>query len=96
MQAAWAVHRDVILPALAPAFVASGAIAFATAMGAFGTAFTLAARSDVLPMVIYTEFTLDANIAMAAALSVGLGDRDLGSRSRSPAPLGGSSVAAAG
>jgi putative spermidine/putrescine transport system permease protein len=27
----------------------------------------------VLPMVIYTEFTLSANIAMAAALSVGLG-----------------------
>ena len=26
----WAVHRDVILPALGPAFVASGAIAFAT------------------------------------------------------------------
>ncbi len=36
----WAVQRDVVLPALAPAFVASGAIAFATAMGAFGTAFT--------------------------------------------------------
>ena len=69
----WAVHRDVILPALVPAFIASGAICFATAMGAFGTAFTLAARTDVLPMVIYTEFTLNANIAMAAALSVGLG-----------------------
>jgi putative spermidine/putrescine transport system permease protein len=70
---AWAVHRDVILPALAPAFVAAGAIAFATAMGAFGTAFTLATNIDVLPMLIYTEFTLSANIAMAAALSVGLG-----------------------
>jgi putative spermidine/putrescine transport system permease protein len=69
----WAVHRDVILPALLPAFVASGAIAFATAMGAFGTAFTLATNIDVLPMLIYTEFTLSANIAMAAALSVGLG-----------------------
>jgi putative spermidine/putrescine transport system permease protein len=69
----WAVHRDVILPALAPAFVASSAIAFATAMGAFGTAFTLATNIDVLPMLIYTEFTLSANIAMAAALSVGLG-----------------------
>ena len=63
----------MILPALVPAFVASGAIAFATAMGAFGTAFTLATNIDVLPMVIYTEFTLSANIAMAAALSVGLG-----------------------
>ena len=53
--------------------IASGAIAFATAMGAFGTAFTLATDIDVLPMLIYTEFTLSANIATAAALSVGLG-----------------------
>ena len=70
---AWAIHRDIILPALGPAMVASGAIAFATAMGAFGTAFTLATNIDVLPMLIYTEFTLAANIAMAAALSIGLG-----------------------
>ena len=42
-------------------------------MGAFGTAFTLATDIDVLPMVIYTEFTLSANIAMASALSVVLG-----------------------
>jgi len=69
----WAVQRDVVLPALAPAFVASGAIAFATAMGAFGTAFTLATDIDVLPMLIYTEFTLAANFATSAALSVGLG-----------------------
>ena len=69
----WAVQRDVVLPALTPAFIASGAIAFATAMGAFGTAFTLATNIDVLPMLIYTEFTLSANIAIAAALSVGLG-----------------------
>jgi putative spermidine/putrescine transport system permease protein len=69
----WAVQRDVVLPALAPAFVASGAIAFATAMGAFGTAFTLATNIDVLPMLIYTEFTLAANFSTSAALSVGLG-----------------------
>ena len=69
----WAVQRDVVLPALTPALVASGAIAFATAMGAFGTAFTLATNIDVLPMLIYTEFTLAANFATAAALSVGLG-----------------------
>lgn len=69
----WQVVRDVILPALKPAFIASGAIAFATAMGAFGTAFTLATDIDVLPMTIYTEFTLRANIAMAAALSIVLG-----------------------
>ena len=69
----WAVQRDVVLPALGPAFVASGAIAFATAMGAFGTAFTLATNIDVLPMLIYTEFTLAANFATAASLSIGLG-----------------------
>jgi len=69
----WRVMRDVILPALKPALISTGAICFATAMGAFGTAFTLAARIDVLPMVIYTEFTLSANIAMAAALSFVLG-----------------------
>ncbi len=67
------VLRDVTLPGLSPALIASGAIAFATAMGAFGTAFTLATNIDVLPMVIYTEFTLSANIAMACALSVLLG-----------------------
>jgi putative spermidine/putrescine transport system permease protein len=69
----WAVQRDVVLPALMPAFVASGAIAFATAMGAFGTAFTLATNIDVLPMLIYTEFTLEGNFSISAALSVGLG-----------------------
>jgi len=67
------VVRDVIVPGLKPAFLAAGAICFATAMGAFGTAFTLATRINVLPMVIYTEFTLAANIAMAAALSFVLG-----------------------
>ncbi len=69
----WRIVIDVILPGLAPSLVAAGAIAFATAMGAFGTAFTLATNIDVLPMVIYTEFTLSANIAMASALSVLLG-----------------------
>ena len=42
-------------------------------MGAFGTAFTLATNINVLPMAIYTEFTLQANVAMAAALSFVLG-----------------------
>lgn len=67
------VVMDVIIPGLMPALIASGAIAFATAMGAFGTAFTLATDIDVIPMVIYTEFTLSANIAIAAALSIVLG-----------------------
>ena len=67
------VGNGIQVTALAPAFVASGAIAFATAMGAFGTAFTLATNIDVLPMLIYTEFTLSANFSISAALSVGLG-----------------------
>src|SRR5438105_4985932 len=66
-------YRATLINTVVPAFIASGAIAFATAMGAFGTAFTLATNIDVLPMLIYTEFTLAANLAMAAALSVGLG-----------------------
>ncbi|TAL90271.1 MAG: ABC transporter permease subunit [Candidimonas sp.] len=69
----WAVMRDVTLPALAPALVAAGAICFATSIGAFGTAFTLATDINVLPMTIYTEFTLNANLVTAAALSVVLG-----------------------
>lgn len=69
----WRVLRDIVLPALGPALMASGALCFATAMGAFGTAFTLATNIDVLPMLIYTEFTLNANIAVASALSILLG-----------------------
>lgn len=69
----WRVVYDVIIPALVPAFISSGAICFATSMGAFGTAFTLATDIDVLPITIYTEFTLSANIAMASCLSVILG-----------------------
>jgi len=69
----WRVILDVILPGLLPALISSGAICFATSMGAFGTAFTLNAGIDVMPMLIYNEFTLNANIAVAAALSVVLG-----------------------
>jgi len=69
----WRVVKDVLIPALVPGLISSGAICFATSMGAFGTAFTLATDSDVLPILIYTEFTLVANIAMAAALSIVLG-----------------------
>ncbi len=67
------VLKDVVLPGLAPGLTAAGAICFATAMGAFGTAFALAANIEVLPMTIYTEFTLNANIAAAGALSLVLG-----------------------
>lgn len=69
----WQVTRDVILPALKPAIISSGAICFATSMGAFGTAFTLATQINVLPLTIYNEFTNYANFAMAASLSLVLG-----------------------
>jgi putative spermidine/putrescine transport system permease protein len=91
----WQVMRDVIIPALKPALIAAGAICFATAMGAFGTAFTLAARINVLPMVIYTEFTLQANIAAAAALSFVLGAVTWGVLAAARTVAGGT-VAAAG
>jgi putative spermidine/putrescine transport system permease protein len=91
----WQVTRDVIIPGLKPALISAGAICFATAMGAFGTAFTLAARINVLPMVIYTEFTLQANIAAAAALSFILGALTWGMLAAARSVAGGT-VAAAG
>ena len=69
----WHVVRGVMLPALMPAMLSSGAICFATSMGAFGTAFTLATQLDVLPLTIYNEFTNYANFALAASLSIALG-----------------------
>jgi L-asparaginase/Glu-tRNA(Gln) amidotransferase subunit D len=80
---------------MVPALVAAGAICFATSMGAFGTAFTLATRINVVPMVIYTEFTLQANVAMAAALSFVLGAITWAALAFART-LTGSSVAAAG
>lgn len=69
----WRVVFDVIVPGLMPAIVASSAICFATSMGAFGTAFTLASKINVLPITIYNEFTNYANFAAAASLSLVLG-----------------------
>ena len=67
------VIRDVWLPELAPTTLACGAIVFATSMGAFGTAFTLATKFEVLPITIYNEFTNYANFTVAASLSIALG-----------------------
>lgn len=69
----WRRFVDIEMPALAPALLAAGAMSFATGMGAFGTAFTLATQIDVLPITIYNEFTNYANIPVVAALSVMLG-----------------------
>jgi putative spermidine/putrescine transport system permease protein len=91
----WQVTRDVLLPALSPAIISSGAICFATSMGAFGTAFTLATQINVLPITIYNEFTNYANFATAAALSIVLGIITWASLALARS-LAGSSVAAAG
>lgn len=69
----WRVAVDVWWPALAHTALACGAIVFATAMGAFGTAFTLSSKFEVLPITIYNEFTNYANFALAASLSITLG-----------------------
>ncbi len=69
----WQVAKDVWIPELAPTMLACGAIVFATAMGAFGTAFTLASKFEVLSITIYNEFTNYANFALAASLSITLG-----------------------
>jgi putative spermidine/putrescine transport system permease protein len=69
----WRIVCDIVLPALAPGLIAAGAVCFATSMGAFGTAFTLATDIDVLPITIYTQFTLSANMVTAAGLSIILG-----------------------
>lgn len=69
----WRVVWDVIVPGISPALFSSGAICFATSMGAFGTAFTLGTSLNVLPLTIYGEFTNYANFATAAALSVVMG-----------------------
>ena len=69
----WCVARDVWWPQLLPTTLACGAIVFATAIGAFGTAFTLSSKFEVLPITIYNEFTNYANFALAASLSISLG-----------------------
>lgn len=69
----WQRLRYVVLPALSPALLAAAILAFATSMGAFGTAFTIAQGFNVLPMVIYNEYTLAFKFQVASALSVILG-----------------------
>lgn len=69
----WRRFVDVELPALSDALFGVGAMCFATCIGAFGTVFTLGTQINVLPMVIYNEFTNYADIPLAAALSLLLG-----------------------
>jgi len=63
----WAVQRDIVLPALGPAFVASGAIAFATAMGAFGTAASLSIGLGIITWAILALARSFSGSTVAAA-----------------------------
>lgn len=63
----------VVIPTLAPVFLSAAALSFYTSMGAFGTAFTLANQFEIIPIVMYTDFTLNFKIASASAMAIVVG-----------------------
>ncbi len=63
----------VLLPLLRRSLLSSSALAFATSMGAFGTAYTLAQRITILPIQIYDAYTVSFEFELASALAVVLG-----------------------
>lgn len=63
----------VVIPTLVPVLVSAAAISFYTSMGAFGTAFTLANQFEILPIVMYTDFTLNFKIGSASAIAIVIG-----------------------
>ncbi len=63
----------VVIPTLAPVFVSASALAFCTCMSAFGTAFTLANQFEIIPILMYTEYTNYFNIAGASAMAIFIG-----------------------
>lgn len=63
----------VLLPLMRGAIGSSTALAFATSMGAFGTAYTLAQRITILPIQIYDAFTYSFEFELASAMAVVLG-----------------------
>jgi putative spermidine/putrescine transport system permease protein len=68
----------VLLPLLRSALISSTALAFATSMGAFGTAYTLAQRITILPIQIYDAYTVSFEFELASAMAVVLGAITLG------------------
>lgn len=68
----------VLLPLLRSALISSATLAFATAIGAFGTAFTLAQRITIFPIQIYDAFTVTFEFELASAMAVTLGVITLG------------------
>lgn len=69
----WQAIRYVVLPVVLPVFISAGALAFSTSMSAFGTAFTLANQFNILPILMYNEFSLSFNIEIASAIAVFIG-----------------------
>lgn len=63
----------VVIPTLAPVFISAASIAFSTSMSAFGTAFTLANQFEILPILMYTEYTNNFNIEIASAMAIVVG-----------------------
>jgi sulfate transport system permease protein len=61
--------RRVILPALRPAIVSGAALAFARAVGEFGSIVLLAGKIPIASIVIYADIESDAPDA-AASLSI--------------------------
>jgi putative spermidine/putrescine transport system permease protein len=66
----WRTFLAVTLPCLRETILSAGSLSFATAMGAFGTAFTLARGFTVLPIAMYNQFTLFFNIGLASAMAI--------------------------
>jgi len=63
----------VVIPTLFPVFVSAAALSFYTSMSAFGTAFTLANQFEIIPIVMYNEFTLNFKIQEASAMAIVIG-----------------------
>lgn len=66
----WRTFREITIPCLRPSLLAAGSLSFATSMGAFGTAFTLARGFTVLPIAMYSQYTLFFNIGLASAMAM--------------------------
>lgn len=60
----------VFIPTLMPVFVSATSITFSISMSAFGTAFTLANQFEILPILMYTEYTNYFDIGSASALAI--------------------------
>lgn len=63
----------VVIPTLMPAILSAASIAFCTSMSAFGTAFTLANQFEIIPILMYTEYTNNFNLTIASAMAIFIG-----------------------